>query len=231
VSIFRLLLTTIPANRSVLALFGIAAAQYGYPMLDPLAGMLVAAYILKIAYVANYALSHDLDLTPVPVCRYGITMESIHELTDRVTPLDRDNADKVVALLSNVEGLYDAHRFASGSCSKLSSPGLLISSHLSVSIRTRKMGHYTLLDLHIRVDPMISVSSAHNVAEYARASLLQHFKNVTEVLVHVDPEDDKQDADHEDLVYVCSLGSLLFWLSLRVCCVPAAVKLTSYGFR
>jgi hypothetical protein len=90
------------------------------------------------------------------------------------------------------------------------------------------MGHYTLLDLHIRVDPMISVSSAHNVAEYARACLLQHFKNVTEVLVHVDPENDKQDSDHEDLVYVCFLlHSTSF--SLRWCLsrsLPLVLPLT-----
>lgn len=56
-------------------------------------------------------------------------------------------------------------------------------------LRTRKMADNALVDAHIMVDPKVSVSEGHYIAEAARAAVLQHH-HVLDVLVHIDPEED-----------------------------------------
>ncbi|GAB5603993.1 cation diffusion facilitator family transporter [Sideroxyarcus sp. TK5] len=56
-------------------------------------------------------------------------------------------------------------------------------------LRTRKMADNALVDAHIMVDPYISVSEGHYIAEAARAAVLNSH-HVMDVMVHIDPEDD-----------------------------------------
>lgn len=57
-------------------------------------------------------------------------------------------------------------------------------------LRTRRMAHQALVDAHVQVDPRISVSEGHRIAETARARVLRDHPEVLDVLVHIDPEDD-----------------------------------------
>jgi cation diffusion facilitator family transporter len=56
-------------------------------------------------------------------------------------------------------------------------------------LRTRKMADNALVDAHIMVDPKISVSEGHYIAEAARIAVLKGHQ-VMDVMVHIDPEDD-----------------------------------------
>jgi cation diffusion facilitator family transporter len=56
-------------------------------------------------------------------------------------------------------------------------------------LRTRKMADHALVDAHIIVDPKISVSEGHYIAESARQAVLRQH-HVMDVMVHIDPEDD-----------------------------------------
>jgi cation diffusion facilitator family transporter len=56
-------------------------------------------------------------------------------------------------------------------------------------LRTRKMGDLAIVDAHILVDPLISVSEGHFIAESARARILADTR-VIDALIHVDPESD-----------------------------------------
>jgi len=56
-------------------------------------------------------------------------------------------------------------------------------------LRTRKMADNALVDAHIMVDPKISVSEGHFIAETARHAVLRNH-HVLDVMVHIDPEDD-----------------------------------------
>lgn len=56
-------------------------------------------------------------------------------------------------------------------------------------LRTRKMADNALVDAHIVVDPKISVSEGHYIAEAARQAVLKQH-HVMDVMVHIDPEDD-----------------------------------------
>ncbi|MGE8331035.1 MAG: cation transporter dimerization domain-containing protein, partial [Paraburkholderia nemoris] len=53
----------------------------------------------------------------------------------------------------------------------------------------RKMGDFALVDAHILVDPLISVSEGHYIAESARLRVLTDSR-VLDALIHVDPEND-----------------------------------------
>lgn len=56
-------------------------------------------------------------------------------------------------------------------------------------LRTRRMAGQALVDAHVLVDPRISVSEGHYIAESARQRVLASH-DVLDVMVHIDPEDD-----------------------------------------
>ncbi len=57
-------------------------------------------------------------------------------------------------------------------------------------LKTRKIGKDILVDVHIQVQPYISVSEGHNIAESVRKGLQSKVKNVGQTMVHIDAEDD-----------------------------------------
>ena len=56
------------------------------------------------------------------------------------------------------------------------------------------MAHRSLVGAHVCVDPRISVSEGHRIAEMTRKRVLDSHPTVSDVLVHVDVEDD---LDHD----------------------------------
>ncbi|MEX3938219.1 cation diffusion facilitator family transporter [Paraburkholderia sp. BR10937] len=90
--------------------------------------------------------------------------DALQDLSDRA--LDEAAAADLRALLMATPGVLDVHE-----------------------MRTRKTGDLALVDAHILVDPLISVSEGHYIAESARARLLTDAR-VLDALIHVDPEDD-----------------------------------------
>ena len=90
--------------------------------------------------------------------------DALQDLSDRA--LDEATAGDLRALLADTPGVLDVHE-----------------------MRTRKTGDLALVDAHILVDPLISVSEGHYIAETARARLLTDAR-VLDALIHVDPEDD-----------------------------------------
>lgn len=58
-------------------------------------------------------------------------------------------------------------------------------------LRTRFHGNSIFVDLHIIVDPFISVSEGHHIGEQVHSKLLHNIKNLHDVTVHIDPEDDE----------------------------------------
>jgi cation diffusion facilitator family transporter len=100
------------------------------------------------------------------VARMGWTFgwDALQDLSDRA--LDDAAAEDVRKLLMSTPGVRDVHE-----------------------LRTRKMGDFALVDAHILVDPLISVSEGHYIAESARLRVLTDSR-VLDALIHVDPEND-----------------------------------------
>ena len=58
-------------------------------------------------------------------------------------------------------------------------------------LRSRLMGSDIFIDLHAQVDPMISVSEGHFIAQNVHFQLMKSIPGVKDVTVHIDPEDDE----------------------------------------
>ncbi|MEE9342089.1 MAG: cation diffusion facilitator family transporter [Gammaproteobacteria bacterium] len=58
-------------------------------------------------------------------------------------------------------------------------------------LRSRKSAGDAFIDVHIQVDPRVSVSEGHQVSEAVRKRLIEQVDVVTDVTVHIDPEDDE----------------------------------------
>lgn len=67
------------------------------------------------------------------------------------------------------------------------------------SLRTRKIGHLISCDVHVQVDPFLSVSEGHIISVSVERVAKTCLENLHDVTVHIDPEDDEINAPYEDL--------------------------------
>lgn len=58
-------------------------------------------------------------------------------------------------------------------------------------LRSRQLGGEAYIDVHIQVPPRLSVSEGHQISETVRQRLIKKIEEVTDVTVHIDPEDDE----------------------------------------
>ncbi|ROR34189.1 cation diffusion facilitator family transporter [Inmirania thermothiophila] len=89
-------------------------------------------------------------------------------------------------------------------------------------LRTRRMGPHALVDVHILVDPRVSVSEGHQIGETVRARLMEALPEVRDVTVHVDPEDDTGGNPSEGLPL---RGEVLARLERRWRHIPEAARI------
>ncbi len=87
--------------------------------------------------------------------------DALQDLSDRA--LDESASAEIRALIVSTPGVRDVH-----------------------DLRTRKMGDSALVDAHILVDPMMSVSEGHYIAEAARSRALTP-RRVRDALIHLAP--------------------------------------------
>jgi cation diffusion facilitator family transporter len=59
-------------------------------------------------------------------------------------------------------------------------------------LRTRRMGGKGLINVHIVVDPKVTVSEGHQISENVRSRLKEEVEDILDVTVHIDPEDDAE---------------------------------------
>lgn len=67
------------------------------------------------------------------------------------------------------------------------------------SLRTRKIGHTISCDVHVQVDPYLSVSEGHIISVSVERVAKECLENLNDVTVHIDPEDDETVAPYEAL--------------------------------
>lgn len=66
-------------------------------------------------------------------------------------------------------------------------------------LRTRQMAGTVLADVHIQVPSRISISEGHQISERVRLAVTGAFRDVSDVTVHIDPEDDEHQPTPPDL--------------------------------
>lgn len=91
--------------------------------------------------------------------------ESILELVD--TGMEPKTSSALKRIIETIDGVRSVHM-----------------------LRSRRMGGAYLIDVHIVVNECLSVSEGHKIAEYVRLKLIDSHDNISDALVHIDPEDD-----------------------------------------
>jgi len=97
---------------------------------------------------------------------WELAWRSLQELID--TALDERELQRIRDAIRDVRGVRALHM-----------------------LRSRMSGGDALLDVHIQVDPTLSVSEGHQIGEKVRQTLINDIDAVADVTVHIDPEDDQ----------------------------------------
>jgi cation diffusion facilitator family transporter len=92
---------------------------------------------------------------------------AVNELVD--AGLSEERLDAVRRTILSVGGVRDIHM-----------------------LRTRLLGGVATADVHILVDPWLSVSEGHMVSLVVEQRLEREIEEISDVVVHIDPEDDSQ---------------------------------------
>ena len=95
---------------------------------------------------------------------WAILRPALGKLTDEALP--PEDVQGLLAVARGVEGVRDVH-----------------------DLRARWMGGLLLVDLHILVDPDLTVSEGHRVGEALKKELSRAVPHLAEAIVHVEPEE------------------------------------------
>jgi len=55
------------------------------------------------------------------------------------------------------------------------------------ALRTRQLGSGVAIDLHIEVEPSLTITEAHDIAEHVKDRLIELFPDIIDVVVHAEP--------------------------------------------
>lgn len=135
---------------------------------DALSSVVVLVGIIAVLLGYPFADAVAAILVALMVARIGLNLvlESVKELVD--TSLPDELVQEIRQVILETDGVQGIHL-----------------------LRTRQMGEDAFIDAHIVVDPRITVSEGHMIADKVRDLLIEEFDDVMDVLVHIDPEDDE----------------------------------------
>ncbi len=103
---------------------------------------------------------------------YDIGWDSIKELLE--FSLGGEEKEKIFQIMRNVKGVINPH-----------------------NLRTRRVGSYPVIDIHIEVLSSLTIEEAHNIADEVERQVKQQYAEEAVIYVHVDPENQ---VDPEDEV-------------------------------
>ncbi len=101
---------------------------------------------------------------------WSLAWASLKELVE--TSLPKDKMREIKSLIRSVEGVKDTH-----------------------FLRGRFVGPDIVLDIHLQVDPKISVSEGHQIGLAVMSEIKKQVKHVTDMTLHIDAEEDGKLAD------------------------------------
>jgi len=157
----------------------------------------VGRKIHSTAVIANawHHRSDSLSSIPVVIAGIGITVNPSYSILDPIGAL-------IVCVLI----IYSAYRLilpmlnilvdsgiSQEEMSRLNEIALSIEGVKSIhAIRSRHIGGGIAVDLHVLVDPQMSVSDGHIIAGKVKHALLEKGQDVVDVLIHIEPYEKKQ---------------------------------------
>lgn len=100
--------------------------------------------------------------------------QGAQELID--TAVEAEKLQEIEAIINNIYGVKALHQ-----------------------LRTRQMNGEILVDVHVQVEPRLSVSEGHQISEAVQYGLIKKHQDISDVIVHIDPEDDADSAPNAKL--------------------------------
>jgi len=124
----------------------------------------VAGSIYGVAYLDIVA----AVIVAMMIAKIGwdLIYDGVNELVDK--GLETEELDRIKSLIETIPGVSEMHM-----------------------LRTRQMGSKALVDVHIQVTPHVSVSEGHRISDEVSNRLVNEIEVVSQVLVHIDPENDE----------------------------------------
>lgn len=98
---------------------------------------------------------------------WQLISNSVKELVD--TAVDDETQQQIIDHITGTDGVVSLHM-----------------------LRSRLMGSNILVDAHIQVNPRLSVSEGHQIAETVEYKLKNKIEHMQDVTIHIDPEDDEE---------------------------------------
>lgn len=98
---------------------------------------------------------------------WDLSWPAFQELVDE--GLDQERLESIRQIIHQIGGVMDIHM-----------------------LRTRRIGGEATVDVHILVEPWLSVSEGHMIGQMVIDRLLNEISEVMDVTVHIDPEDDEK---------------------------------------
>jgi cation diffusion facilitator family transporter len=115
----------------------------GYPLADPIMGLLITVAILPIVWESGKAV-------------FGRLLDGV----------DPEVIDEITHAINHTQGVRDV-----------------------TEVRLRWSGHRLQAEVNLAVSPKLSVAEGHAIAVEARHQLLHHLPYLSNVTIHIDPED------------------------------------------
>lgn len=125
-------------------------------------GVIVGLALVSLGFPAADAVMALLVTIAILFSAFEVFKNAFATLSDRSRIPDEEIREAVLA----IDGVRDAHK-----------------------IRTRGTEGEVYVDLHLLVDPAMSVKCAHDLADAVERSLCDRFDEVSEVLIHIEPDD------------------------------------------
>ncbi len=127
-----------------------------------------SSLVVAVGIAANLLGYHSMDAVAAVIVGFMIvkagwdfSVEAFHSLTDHA--LDPEEIDRIHGTVQAVDGVLGVHE-----------------------LRTRRMGDWAVIDMHVEVDPHLTVSEGHYIAEQIAAQVKEAHR-VAECTVHIDP--------------------------------------------
>ena len=131
-------------------LFGAVGVWLGYPLADPIVGLLITVAILRIVWESGKAI--------------------FTRLLDGVDP---EVTDEIRHAVNHAQGV-----------------------HAVTDVRVRWSGHRMHAEVNLAVSPELSVAEGHAIAVEVRHQLLHHLSYLSNVTIHIDPENYSGEEHH-----------------------------------
>ncbi|MCW5608045.1 MAG: cation transporter [Nitrosomonas sp.] len=145
---------------------------------DAISSIVVVIGIAGAMYGYPYLDAVAAIVVAVMIAKIGANMvrSSTQELIDRA--LDKNELNAIRAHIFKIRGVRSMHM-----------------------LRSRKSAGNAFIDVHIQVDPKLSVSEGHQIGDAVQQRLLDSVDIVSDVTVHIDPENDESNSPSSNLPY------------------------------